>query len=87
MITGRLIARFRRKPGRVWQRAQDGAHHNAQPDHPQTNDVVIPTSEGQALYQRCGAADKRLVTIPGAGHNDLLFIGRARYFEAAAAFV
>jgi hypothetical protein len=30
---------------------------------------------------------KRLLLIPGAGHNDLLLYGRTRYFEAIAAFI
>jgi pimeloyl-ACP methyl ester carboxylesterase len=36
-------------------------------------DMLIPVSEGVALYKGSGAADdeKRLVVIPGAGHNDL----------------
>lgn len=51
------------------------------------NDILIPASEGEALYRHSGAADKRLMLIPGAGHNDLLLYGRARYFEAIAAFI
>ncbi len=51
------------------------------------NDVLIPATEGQELYDRSGATDKRLLLIPGAGHNDLLWVGRAAYFEAMRAFV
>lgn len=51
------------------------------------NDLLIPASEGETLYRRSGATDKRLVLIPGAGHNDLLLYGRVRYFEAIAAFI
>jgi pimeloyl-ACP methyl ester carboxylesterase len=51
------------------------------------NDSLIPASEGEALYRHSGAADKRLVLIPGAGHNDLLLVGHTRYFEAIAAFI
>jgi pimeloyl-ACP methyl ester carboxylesterase len=50
-------------------------------------DVLIPTSDGQELYRRCAASDKRLVLIPGAGHNDLMMVGMAQYFEAIQAFV
>ena len=50
-------------------------------------DVLIPASDGQELYRRCAAADKRLVLIPGAGHNDLMLVGVADYFEAIRAFV
>lgn len=51
------------------------------------SDVLIPASEGQELYRRCAAGDKRLVLIPGAGHNDLMLVGVAAYFDAIRAFV
>ncbi len=51
------------------------------------NDVLIPPSDGQTLYQRCAAPDKTLVLIPGAGHNDLMMVGMAQYFEAIREFV
>jgi hypothetical protein len=52
-------------------------------------DRLIPASEGIALYDGSAAADdeKRLVVIPGAGHNDLLALGAATYFEALREFV
>jgi pimeloyl-ACP methyl ester carboxylesterase len=50
------------------------------------NDVLIPASDGQELHCRSAAADKRLVLIPGAGHNDLLWVGQKTYFEAIQAF-
>jgi pimeloyl-ACP methyl ester carboxylesterase len=50
-------------------------------------DVLIPAPDGQELYRRLAAADKRLLLIPGAGHNDLLWVGRTAYFEAIHAFV
>jgi pimeloyl-ACP methyl ester carboxylesterase len=51
------------------------------------DDRLIPVENGHALYEHCGATDKRLVTIPHAGHNDLLFSGQTPYFEALRAFV
>lgn len=51
------------------------------------DDVLIPAADGQDLYQDSAAADKRLLLIPGAGHNDLLWVGRAAYFDALRAFV
>jgi len=51
------------------------------------SDVLIPASDGQELYRRCGAKEKRLVLIPGAGHNDLMLVGVAAYFEAIRGFV
>jgi pimeloyl-ACP methyl ester carboxylesterase len=50
-------------------------------------DRLIPVENAHALYEQCGATDKRLVIIPHAGHNDLLFAGQAPYFEALQAFV
>jgi pimeloyl-ACP methyl ester carboxylesterase len=52
-------------------------------------DRLIPVSEGVALYEGSGASDdeKRLVVIPGAGHNNLLALGAATYFEAIREFV
>jgi len=52
-------------------------------------DVLIPASEGVALYESSAAPadEKRLVIIPGAGHNDLLAVGAATYFEAIRDFV
>ncbi|MFN2225975.1 MAG: alpha/beta hydrolase [Anaerolineae bacterium] len=46
------------------------------------SDVLIPAGEGQELYRRAAAADKRLLLIPGAGHNDLLWLGRVAYMQA-----
>lgn len=45
-------------------------------------DWLIPVSNGQDLLQRSGAARKWLVTIPGAGHNDLMWVGCDAYMEA-----
>jgi alpha-beta hydrolase superfamily lysophospholipase len=50
-------------------------------------DVLIPASDGQELYDRCAAPDKRLVLIPDAGHNDLMMVGMSQYFEAIRVFV
>jgi pimeloyl-ACP methyl ester carboxylesterase len=51
------------------------------------NDVLIPASDGRELYRCSAAPDKRLVLIPGAGHNDLMMVGMAQYFEAIRAFL
>jgi pimeloyl-ACP methyl ester carboxylesterase len=50
-------------------------------------DVLIPAADGRELYRRSGAGDKRLVIIPGAGHNDLMWVGMAQYMQAIHAFV
>jgi alpha-beta hydrolase superfamily lysophospholipase len=49
-------------------------------------DWIIPISDAHALYASAAAANKKLVRIPGAGHNDLMLVGRQTYFEAIAAF-
>ena len=51
------------------------------------SDVLIPADDGQELHRRCTATDKKLVLIPGAGHNNLMLVGVAAYFEAIRAFV
>jgi alpha-beta hydrolase superfamily lysophospholipase len=43
-------------------------------------DYLIPASDGQTLYDGCTAPDKQLVLIPGAGHNDLMWVGMEQYF-------
>jgi alpha-beta hydrolase superfamily lysophospholipase len=51
------------------------------------SDVLIPASDGRDLFRSSGAHDKRLELIPGAGHNDLMLVGTAQYFEAIRRFV
>jgi len=50
-------------------------------------DHLIPLREAEELVQRCVAAEKRLVVIPGADHNNLMMIGRERYFQEIQQFV
>jgi len=45
-------------------------------------DQFFPFSEGQELYDACPSPDKRLLKIPGAGHNDLFARGFDAYIEA-----
>jgi len=45
-------------------------------------DWIIPVGDAQALHKHAGAKHKRLLTIPGAGHNDLLWVGQKEYFDA-----
>lgn len=47
-------------------------------------DWIIPIGDARALYEASPAADKKLVKVPGAGHNDLMMIGRRAYFGAIA---
>ena len=50
-------------------------------------DPIIPFSDGQALYDASPATAKRIVKIPDANHNDILFQGQERYFTAIQSFV
>lgn len=50
-------------------------------------DQLIPLSEGEELYRLAPVTDKKLVTIPHAGHNDLMIVGMTQYFGAIKTFV
>jgi fermentation-respiration switch protein FrsA (DUF1100 family) len=50
-------------------------------------DRLIPASEGRALYDLSGSTRKRLVIIPGAGHNDVMVTGREQYFREIETFI
>lgn len=50
-------------------------------------DYLIPASDGQTLYDRSGSTEKQIVLIPRAGHNDLMLVGMAQYFDAIHDFV
>lgn len=49
---------------------------HAQRDH------IIPFSDGEALYEASPAAEKTLLQIPGANHNDILHRGFSEYMAA-----
>ncbi len=46
------------------------------------HDHIIPFSDGQTLYDACPSADKTLLKIPGANHNDIFFHGESEYMAA-----
>jgi alpha-beta hydrolase superfamily lysophospholipase len=50
-------------------------------------DVLIPAQDGQELFRRSAADDKRLLLIPGAGHNDLMMVGRDLYMDSILTLV
>jgi len=50
-------------------------------------DNLIPIENGQALFDASPASDKQFLSIPRAGHNDLLFLAADRYFDAIAGFI
>lgn len=46
------------------------------------HDHIIPFSDGRALFEASGAADKKMLAIPGADHNNLLYVGYQEYMTA-----
>jgi abhydrolase domain-containing protein 17 len=50
-----------------------------------TDDEVIPVSHGRRLYEAAGQP-KQALWIEGAHHNDVPFVGGARYWQTLAAF-
>ena len=50
-------------------------------------DQIIPFSDGEALYEAGGAADKRLLMIPGADHNTIFVRGFEDYMAAIGEFL
>lgn len=50
-------------------------------------DSLVPFSQAEDLHRSLGGKSKRLVPIPGAEHNDVIFVDRELYFSAVAAFV
>ena len=50
-------------------------------------DRLIPFAEGKELYELSGSTQKRLVLLPHADHNNLLFVARKLYFHELETFV
>ena len=50
-------------------------------------DELIPVEAAVDLYDSVGSAEKDIEIIPGAGHNDLLWLGLAPYFGAVSRFI
>jgi pimeloyl-ACP methyl ester carboxylesterase len=50
-------------------------------------DEIIPLEYGLAFHEQLTTSEKELVIIPGAGHNDIGWVGRELYFETLARFV
>ena len=49
-------------------------------------DTLAPVQQAIRMHQCFQSTDKRLLTIPGAGHNDLLYLGLDQYFSAIKEF-
>lgn len=50
-------------------------------------DRIIPLEYGVAFHEQLLTDRKRLVVIPGAGHNDIGWVGRELYFESLSRFL
>ena len=50
-------------------------------------DEIIPYEQAQIIYRTVGSEDKTLLTIPRAGHNDLMLRGMDKYFSAIREFL
>jgi uncharacterized protein len=50
-------------------------------------DSLIPVSEANILFENSGAKNKKLVIIPGADHNTIMFTDGELYFNNLARFV
>jgi pimeloyl-ACP methyl ester carboxylesterase len=50
-------------------------------------DEIVPLQYGIAFHEELTTDAKQLVIVPGAGHNDIGWVGRELYFEALAGFI
>src|SRR5512135_2950036 len=51
------------------------------------DDTLVPVEEARRFYDNLGSTEKRLLIIPGADHNDIMFTGIDQYFEAIKNFI
>ena len=45
-------------------------------------DMLVQLQEGELVYNTLGSADKKMLVIPGAGHNDIIARDIPKYFGA-----
>jgi len=50
-------------------------------------DILVPPDQAIEFHENVGSTDNRLVTIHGAGHNDIMHVGMDQYFSAIRDFV
>jgi len=50
-------------------------------------DDLIPLAHARVLYDLLAGTERELLVIPGAGHNDILWVGIGPYFDAIRSFV
>jgi len=52
-----------------------------------SEDEIAPHQEAVYMYENLGSLNKKMITIPHAGHNDIMYLGLKKYFEAIKDFV
>jgi alpha-beta hydrolase superfamily lysophospholipase len=50
-------------------------------------DQLIPLGQGKALFDNLSVKDKRMLIIPDADHNNIMFAGMEKYFKAIEEFI
>jgi hypothetical protein len=50
-------------------------------------DTLVPPDEAETILENIGSSNKDLLMIPGATHNDIMFVGLRQYMEAIRKFV
>jgi pimeloyl-ACP methyl ester carboxylesterase len=50
-------------------------------------DELIPLERAWETYELLDPADRTMLVIPGAGHNDIIWVGHEEYFGAIGEFV
>ncbi len=50
-------------------------------------DTLVPLKEGKELLRQMGSKQKEIEIIPGADHNNIMFVGQKQYFSAIRQFL
>lgn len=50
-------------------------------------DTLVPPDEAETILENIGSSSKDLLMIPGATHNDIMFVGLRQYMDAIRKFV
>jgi alpha-beta hydrolase superfamily lysophospholipase len=50
-------------------------------------DTLVPIKEARDIFSHLGTDKKELLIIPSANHNDIMFVGFRKYFDAIQQFI
>jgi len=50
-------------------------------------DTLVPPKEAKDIFKHLGTDKKELLIIPSANHNDIMFVGFQKYFDALQRFI